>query len=278
MPWVETDSASFTARHEAEDADAAQELLDELERYRDDLEGTFEVVPGDLSVVIHSSALALSLAHPWLPIARRVAAPASRRYMAGWFSSGEIHVLAPAALEERASAVPGSRDALMLSPLHEYTHVVIGANNPGLPPPFGPASFRRYLNWAWLAEGGAAHFCGQTPHMRGAIARRLHEGPKPAFPPSARDAPLLGGTVLALLDRERGAAAAAELVRRLEPQGATVAIARAFGRPAAQVERDWREYLNAFSSGAVSGERERPATVHELRPRDGGARRPPPSA
>ncbi|MEA2405655.1 MAG: hypothetical protein QOE08_2302 [Thermoleophilaceae bacterium] len=270
MPWVETDSASFTARHEAEDADAALELLDELERYRDDLEGIFEIVPGDLAVVIHSRAIALSLAHPWLPLARRVAAPASRRYMAGWFSSGEIHVLAPSALEERASAVPGSREALMLSPLHEYTHVVVGANNPGLPPPFNLASFRRYLRWAWLCEGAAAHFCGQTPHMRGAIARRLHEGPKPTFPPSARDAPLLGGTVLALLERELGPEAVVALVQTLDPQGATVALAHAFERPAAQADRDWREYLTAFTSGAASGERERPGTVHELRPRRDG--------
>lgn len=273
MPWVETDSASFTARHEADDADAALELLDELERYRVDLDGLFDVVPGDLAVVIHSNAVALSLAHPWLPVARRIAAPASRRYMAGWFSSGEIHVLAPAALEERASAVAGSREALMLSPLHEYTHVVLGANNPGLPPPFTPASFARYLRWAWLCEGAASHFCGQTPHLRAAIARRLHEGPKPAFPPTARDAPLLGGTVLALLEAERGAAAVVELTRRLEPQGATVAIQRAFDRPAAEVERLWREHLTAFSSGGASGERERPATVHELRPRSTPPRR-----
>ena len=267
MPWVETDSASFTARHEAADAEAAQELLDELERFRDDLSGLFEVVPGDLSVIVHSSAAALSLAHPWLPLARMAAAPASRRYMAGWFTSREVHVLAPAALEERASAVPGSRDALMLSPLHEYAHVVVGANNPGLPPPFTPASFRRYLRWAWLCEGAASHLCGQTPHMRAAVARRLREGGRPEFPPTPRDAPLLGGTVFALLERERGAAAAAELAQRLDPQGAAAALARAFGRPAVEVERDWRSYLDAFSSAPAPAERGDPARVYELRPR-----------
>ena len=272
MPWVETDSASFTARHEADDADAALELLDELERYRSDLDDLFDVVPGDLAVVIHSSAMALSLAHPWLPLARRVAAPASRRYMAGWFSSGEIHVLAPAALEERASAVPGSREALMLSPLHEYTHVVLGANNEGLPPPFGPAQLRADT----CAGRGSARERRRTSAARHrTCAARWRAGctrgrSRPSRP-TPRDAPLLGGTVLSLLERERGAAAVVELTRRLDPQGATVALARAFGRPAAEVERDWREYLGAFSSGTAGGERERPATVHELRPR----RRPP---
>ena len=32
----------------------------------------------------------------------------------------------------------------------------------------------------------------------------MHEGARPAFPPTARDAMLLGGTVFGLLEREEG--------------------------------------------------------------------------
>src|SRR4051794_23468337 len=129
--------------------------------------------------------------------------------MAGWFSLKALHVLSPGALEERASAVEGSRDALMLSPLHEYAHLVIGLNNPALPPPFSPGAFRRYLAWAWLCEGAATHLAGQTPFLAAGITRRLREGGKPEFPPSARDAPLLGGSLFDLLEEEKGPRACA---------------------------------------------------------------------
>ena len=244
MAWVETDSPSFSARHESEDADAAIEILEALEDLRERLNGRFDTTPGEVSVVIHSQPWALALAHPWLPIARLLAAPAARRYMAGWFGAGEIHVLAPAALDSRASRVEGSREALMLSPQHEYAHLVVGANNDELPPPFTTRTFARYVRWAWLCEGAAVHFSGQSRHLRAAIARRLREGGRPEFPPDVRDAPLLGGTVFGLLERERGEAACVELAIRLDAVGAASAIARAFGRPAVEVERDWRAYLD----------------------------------
>jgi hypothetical protein len=243
VPWVETESLSFTARHEEADAAAAQDLLEDLEAFRAELAELFERTPGDIAVIVHPSPAALALAQPWLPLARRAASPASRRYMAGWFSRRELHVLSPEALEERASPVEGSREALMLSPLHEYAHLTVGANNPALPPPFNPGSFARYLRWAWLAEGAAAQLSGQTPHLRGAVARRLHEGSPPTFPPAARDAPLLGGTLLEMLDEARGTEAVVRLVSKLDPAGATHAIESAFGRRLLEIERDWRVRL-----------------------------------
>ena len=201
VPWVESQSPSFTARHDSSQSDEANRVLDALERFRDGVRGLFERAPNEVAVVLHPRSAELTLAHPWLPLARIVAAPASRRYFAGWFSEREIHVLAPSALERRASAVPGSRAALLLAPQHEYAHVVIGANNPDLPPPFSIARFRRYVRWAWLCEGAATWLAGQTPHLRAAIVRRLREGGRPEFPPAPRDAMLLGGTVFALLER-----------------------------------------------------------------------------
>ena len=245
MAWVETDSLSFSARHESEDADAAMATLERLEELRARLDGLFEVTPGDVAIVMHRHPAALALAHPWLPLARTLAAPAARRYMAGWFATDEIHVLAPATLAARASRVEGSREALLLSPLHEYAHLVIGANNPALPPPFTTRTFSRYVQWAWLCEGAATHYSGQTRYLRAAIARRLRDGGRPAFPPRVRDATLLGGTVFRLLEHEAGRAACVELATRLDPAGPDHAIERAFGRPFADVERDWRAALQA---------------------------------
>ena len=224
-------------------------MLESLEAFREEVVGLFERAPGDIAVVLHPRPAALTLAHPWLPLARMVAAPASRRYFAGWFTEADIHVLSPPALERRASKVPGSREALLLSPLHEYSHLVIGANNPDLPPPFSPAAFRRYVRWAWLCEGGAVWLSGQTPYLRAAIVRRLREGGRPEFPPSASDAMLLGGTIFGMLEREAGPRAAAALATSpLEDQGARAVLADAFERSLAGVERDWRAELDSLSA------------------------------
>jgi hypothetical protein len=250
VAWIETHSPSFSARHEDGDSAAAGEVLERLERFRDELDGRFPVTPGEVAVVIHPGPWHLSLAHPWLPLARMMAAPASRRYFAGWFASGEIHVLAPAALERRASALPESREALGLSPMHEYAHLVVAANNPELPPPFNPRSFGRYLRWAWLCEGAATHFAGQTRLLRPAIARRLREGRRPSFPPATRDALVLGGTVFSLLEQGAGPEACITLASSLEREGPERAIERAFMRTCEEVERDWLEHLEGYRAGA----------------------------
>ena len=251
MPWVETNSLSFTARHESTQDDAAQVVLGDLEDFRAAMAGLFEEVPGTVSVVIHPRTEMLLLAAPWLPVARAVSAPAARRYFAGWFARNEIHVLAPEALERRASGVPGSREALLRSPRHEYAHLVLGANNPSLPPPFGARTFRRYVKMAWLCEGGATYLAGQVPHMRAAIARRLREGGRPSFPPAPKDALVLGGTVFAMLEREGGREACAELARTAEETGSRRAVEEAFGRPVASVERGWQDYLAALTTSTA---------------------------
>jgi hypothetical protein len=242
--WTETQSRSFGARHEEEEADDVVALLDTLEDFRSELAERFERTPEGVSVVVHRRPYQLTLAQPWLPLARAFAAPAARRYFAGWFSQHSIHVLSAATLAERASGVSGSLEALRLTPLHEYAHVVVGANNPGLPPPFTPGSFRRYLRWAWLCEGAATFFSGQVDFLRPAIGRRLREGPKPRFPPSARDAPLLGGAIYTLLDETRGEQACVDLASAdLSGAGASAVIERAFGRPLLEVEHAWRDHI-----------------------------------
>ena len=248
MAWVESLSESFSARHESAHARQAGEVLEDLEEFRQSLSSLFEVIPVEIAVVMHARSIALSLAHPWLPLARRVAAPASRRYFAGWFAEHEIHVLAPSALERRASAVPGSSEALLLTPRHEYAHLVLGANNPDLPPPFSIARFRQYVRWAWLCEGAAAWLAGQTPLFRAAIVRRMREGGRPEFPPAPSDAMLLGGTLFSMLEEERGVHVAAALATSPLERGARGLIAEAFDQPLATVERNWRDDLDSLSA------------------------------
>ena len=245
--WVESRSASFVARHESSQEAAAGAVLEDLEGFRESLLGLFATLPPNVAVVIHPRPLMLALAAPWLPLARAFSAPAGRRYFAGWFARDEIHVLAPEALEARASGVEGSREALLRSPRHEYAHLVLGANNPALPPPFNPATFRRYIRMAWLCEGAASWLSGQVPHMRAAIARRMREGGRPAFPPGPRDALVLGGTVFSMLERERGAEACLELAGAHGRADCRRAITSAFDRPVAAVEHGWVDYLASFT-------------------------------
>lgn len=244
MPWVESFSLSFSARHESSQADEAARVLDDLENFRAKLGRVYPSTPGEVTVVMHPRPAMLALAHPWLPVARRLSAPAARRYYAGWFSEGEIHVLAPSVLRARASGGEGSAEALLLSPRHEYAHLVLGAHNPGLPPPFQPRSFARYLRLAWLAEGGAAWLSGQVPHLRPAIARRLREGGRPAFPPAPRDALILGGTVFSLLADEAGPRAAVQLARSIPAERPETALTHAFERPMQELAGDWHDYLD----------------------------------
>lgn len=245
MAWTETTSLSFTARHEASQADDALAVLERLEAFRVDLEKLFPRAPANVAVVLHDSPLQLALAQPYLPIARRLGAPAGRRYMAGWFAAGEMHMLSSQALR-RLAAGPDSLQALLLTPERAYTLLTIGVSNPLLPPPFRPSSVRHYLRTAWIAEGAAQYFSGQLDHLRPAFARRLR-GSAPSLPPGLRDASLLGGSVFDLLARERGAAACIRLATHPHSEGSEAVIEAAFEQPLPEVERRWRAHLAEIS-------------------------------
>jgi hypothetical protein len=242
MAWVETESLSFVARHDSRDEANAQRILDELEDVRLRLEDRFDEVPGDISVVIHPTPVWLAAAHPFLPVARWAAAPAGRRYLAGWAMATELHILNDVHLERRAGG-PDSRRALLGTAGRLYTQIVLAANNAALPPPWGPRRFARYLRWAWLIEGASQYFSGQVPLFRPAVVRRMREGKPPVFPPSARDAIILGGTIFDLLDREIGRSAAEMLATRPGRGGLEASIEIAFDAPLREVERAWREHL-----------------------------------
>jgi hypothetical protein len=250
MPWIESASRSFRARHDSADAHDVERVLYSLERTRDRLSGWFPRTGDELTVVVHRSALSLTIANPVLPIVWLATAPAARRYVAGWVGSQELHVLAPSALERRASNVPGSRQMLELAAAALYARRVITDNNAELSRARRPLRTVLELRWAWLFEGAARWFSGQAEHARPAIARRLREGGQPSFPPGVRDAPLLGGTVIDLLVREEGERAAVELASHLHPQGARAALSKAFrGRPFVHSEGAWRSHLARIAAG-----------------------------
>ncbi len=249
MPWVESVSPSFRARHDSADSADAERVLQSLERTRERLSYLFPREIEGFTVVMHGSTLSLTIANPLTPVAWLATAPAARRYVAGWAGSQELHVLAPAALRARASNVPGSQEMLALSAAALYARRVVIENNDELSRARRPARAALELRWAWLVEGAGRWFGGQTEHARPAIERRLREGGRPQFPPGLRDAPLLGGTVIDLLAREEGEQAAARFVCRLHPQGARAALSLAFhGRSFVHTEGAWRTHLARIAS------------------------------
>src|SRR4051794_35014302 len=143
MAWVDTPSDTFVARHDERDAEDAQRVLKQLEFARARLEERFEARPGQLEVVLHSSPAQLDAAQPWVPLARRLTSPASRRYVVGWAGARELHVLAPRLLAHRASNVEGSLEMLMLAPSALLARHALAVRHPGFPPPLGPLRIRR---------------------------------------------------------------------------------------------------------------------------------------
>ncbi|MEY2533274.1 MAG: hypothetical protein QOF29_1184 [bacterium] len=244
MTWLETASETFTARHDARDADDAEQVLRSLESARQRLERTFAAGVGELDVVLHGTDAQLDGAAPLLPILRRVTAPAGRRYVVGWAGERELHVLAPRVLARRASNVEGSLEMLMLAPVALLAKRIIADVNPTFVPKLGPRMLARYSRWAWMIEGAGQYFAGQTDHARPAIARRLREGSEPRFPPGRADAIILGGSVFDLLCREEGELAGVALAR------GDASLDEAFhGRPRRHTEGTWLAHLRRMAEG-----------------------------
>src|SRR3954447_16494219 len=176
VPWVESASDTFVARHDERDADDVVRVLSQLEYARARLEERFEARPGELAVVLHPNPAHLAAAQPWLPLARRLVAPAARRYVVGWAGERELHVLAPrvlgrrashvegalapGVLPRRASNVEGSLETLMLAPSALLARRAIAAGHPRLPPPFTPGRLARRGSGARVGAGCAPWLAG----------------------------------------------------------------------------------------------------------------------
>jgi hypothetical protein len=207
------------------------------------LEDRFDHVPGNVTVILHDNPAWLAFAHPLLPAVRWSAAPAARRYLAGWPMNGEIHTLNDTWMDRR-SAGEDSLRALRGTAERMYCQIVLAANNTAVPPMWTPRHFITYLRWAWLIEGAAQYFAGQTSLYRAAVITRLREGDRPAFPPSRRDALILGGTVFDLLDRHAGPDACVRMASRLHSQGPQGNLELAFEARMREIERAWRTHLD----------------------------------
>jgi hypothetical protein len=252
--WLETSSETFVARHDEQDAPDVERVLAQLEYGRSRLERLLEIELGELAVVMHGTQAQLDAAQPWLPLQRRLTAPAARRYVVGWAGERELHVLSPRLLAQRASNVEGSLEMLMLAPSALLARHALARRHPGFPPPLGPLRLRRWMRAAWFVEGAAQWLSGQTRHVRPAIARRLHEGGRPAFPPKPVDALLLGGTVFDLLAREEGDRAAVAAAR----EGADHLLTAGFhGRGVRRTEDAWRSHLTRIADAGASPVRRR---------------------
>ena len=97
---------------------------------------------------------------------------------------------------------------------------------------------------------------GQTSFAMVSMLRRLTEGPRPSFPPSARDAIILGGSILDLLDHTVGRHACDLLVARLPKSGPATALENAFGAAVGEIEPAWRDHVEMLA-GAGPPPRER---------------------
>src|SRR5262249_43453294 len=147
----------------------------------------------------------------------------------------------------RRAAAADSLDPPRATAERLYAQLVIAANNKALPPAWTPGRFYRYLRWAWLVEGGAQYFARQVGLYRAAVIRRLRESSRPAFPPSRRDAVLLGGPLFALLEGERGPEACERLVDGLLPGGPAVTLEDAFDARFREIEEAWRDHLRGIT-------------------------------
>jgi hypothetical protein len=222
-------------------------VLAQLEYARESLQRRLGVELEEIAVVLHGSPAQLDAAQPWLPVQRRLTAPAARRYVVGWAAARELHVLSPRLLAQRASNVEGSLEMLMLAPSSLLARRALAVRHPGFPPPLGPRRLARWMRSAWFVEGAAQWLSGQTRHVRPAVARRLREGSPPSFPPGRADALLLGGTVFDLVAREAGDRAAVAAAREGPDH-----VLEAFGRRSARhTEAAWRSHLGRLATPDV---------------------------
>jgi hypothetical protein len=222
-----------------------------LERTRARLAEHFPALTAELTVVLHDSPHALALSNPLMPALWGVTGSSARRYVAGWAGHGELHVLSPLALRDRASKVSGSFEMLALAPASLYARRVIIESNRELQSARLPTRLWAELRWAWLLDGASRWFSGENAHARNVVGHYVRTGRRPHFPPTARDAPLLGGTLIDLLAEQQGEAAVARVARRLHTGGSQTALRVAFGERALMtVEGDWRSRLRRLADGA----------------------------
>ena len=136
-------------------------VLDALERFRDELEGLFDHA-GDVAVVIHPRPPSSASPSPGSRSPGGSAAPASRRYFAGWFGAARSTCWPPPALERRASRVRRLARGAAAHPASTSTRTWWSARTTRpcrRPSPSRPSAATSRM--AWLCEGAAT--CSRGP-------------------------------------------------------------------------------------------------------------------
>ena len=187
--------------------------------------------PGELEVVLHSSPAQLDAAQPWVPLARRLTAPAARRYVVGWAGPRELHVLCPRLLAHRASNVEGSLEMLMLAPSALLRAALrrrrTTRSSRRRSRRRGSRAGRAGRGWSRAPRSGSAARRGTcAPRSR----RRLREGPDARVPAEPRRRAAARRLVFDLLAREEGDRACVTLARGPHPDGPMRALEVAFPR------------------------------------------------
>src|ERR1700761_4894899 len=144
-------------------------MLASLETLRSRLERYFPRTVDELTVVLHDGPISLTLSNPLMPALWAATAPSVRRYVTGWVGRRELHVLAPAALRRRASGLAGSFEMLSLAPQSLYARRVILEAQHDVRHSRIPLRHMIEPRWAWLIEGVARWFSGESQHARAAV-------------------------------------------------------------------------------------------------------------
>ena len=220
-------------------------MLAALEVLREELAASTRGCPSDVEVVLHPRPAALALAQPWLPLARRAAAPAAAALL--WRAGSASRDPRARAAGARAAA---SRRARLARGAAADAPARVRAPRGGCQQPVPAAALLAVdlppLRALGLAVRGRGHAgcrarrrCCARPSCGGcarAAGRRSRPSRATRCCSAARCSPCSSRSAAA---RPRAALATSDLER-----GPRSVLVDAFGRQLAGVERDWRELLD----------------------------------
>ncbi|MDO9352354.1 MAG: hypothetical protein Q7T55_01575 [Solirubrobacteraceae bacterium] len=218
-----------------------EEVVHVLETVAARLEAHGLVLPPHPTIVVHPTSFSLGLAQPAYVWAQSLTESHGRRYLASWSSGSTLHLISPPRLLRGTGTHISMRDALERAPACGLAHLALGHLNPGL-------TLQRALRrrqWLWLAWGAGQALVGQVPMLASTIAVRRRERRALTIPPPARDAVVLGGSLVELVLRERGLTGLVALLRDPLPPSPGAWVNRALSG-LGPTERDvrWRMLLD----------------------------------
>lgn len=252
--WTESTSDLFRVRFDSDARVEVEEMLHTLEAVAVRLEAHGLVLPPHPTIVVHPTAVSLSLAQPAFLAAQALTESHGRRYVASWASGSTLHLIAPHRHLRGDQRTVGMRDALERAPACGLAHLALGHANPGL----ALSRVIRRRAWLWLAWGAGQALVGQVGLLASSIAVRRRMRRSLAMPPPPRDAVVLGGTVVELVLRTRGLTALVGMLKEPLPPTPEGWIGRALpGLGSTERDVHWRMLLDDL-------DRQRTAVLAEL--------------